>query len=147
MSCEKMVKEILPFLGGRLREERRADIEKHLEACASCQLRTDEFRAVARLLDELPVIEPSPAFDIRVRSLVAGEPVKRSWWSSLRLSPRVALAASVLLIAVLWYGFYEHPSTSPTTFQATSPTFFWRWLRISPPSSESILLVCIFGAL
>jgi hypothetical protein len=60
-------------------------------------------------LDRLPVIEPSPEFDVRVRALVAGEPVKRDWWRWLKLPPRVALAASVLFLAALWLGFYQHP--------------------------------------
>ena len=42
----------------------------HLAACPACQLRVNEFRAVSGLLDELPQIEPSPAFDARVRARV-----------------------------------------------------------------------------
>ena len=95
MSCEKMESRILSYIDGRLKESERPDVEKHLAACASCQLRVEEFRAVSGLLDELPVIEPSPAFDARVHALVAAEPVKQSWWAWLRVSPRVAFAASV----------------------------------------------------
>jgi hypothetical protein len=109
MSCEKMESRILSYLDGRLKESERLDAEKHLAACASCQLRVEEFRAVSGLLDELPVIEPSPAFDARVHALVAAEPVKQSWWSWMRVSPRVAFAASMLLLASLWLGFYQRP--------------------------------------
>jgi hypothetical protein len=109
MSCEKMESRILSYLDGRLKESERLDAEKHLAACASCQLRVEEFRAVSGLLDELPVIEPSPAFDARVHALVAAEPVKQSWWAWMRVSPRVAFAASMLLLASLWLGFYQRP--------------------------------------
>jgi len=111
MNCNRTVSEILPYIDGRLQKGRRADVEKHLMACASCQLRMREFRAVTELIDELPVIEPSGGFDIRVRACVAGEPLKQSWFLRLRLSPRVALVGSVLLVATLWFGFYEHPRT------------------------------------
>jgi anti-sigma factor RsiW len=111
MSCEKTVKDILPYIDGRLQEERRAGVEKHLKTCAACQLRTDRLRAVTRLLDELPVIEPSTAFDTRVRALLAGEPLKPSWLARLRFSPRAVFATSLLLLATLWLGFYERPST------------------------------------
>ena len=104
-----MESRILSYLDGRLKESERLDAEKHLAACASCQLRVEEFRAVSGLLDELPVIEPSPAFDARVHALVAAEPVKQSWWSWMRVSPRVAFAASMLLLASLWLGFYQRP--------------------------------------
>src|SRR5271169_4712220 len=107
MSCERMESRILSYIDGRLKESERLDVEKHLAACAPCQLRVEEFRAVSGLLDELPVIEPSPAFDARVHALVAAEPVKQSWWAWMRISPRVAFAASTLLLATLWLGFYH----------------------------------------
>jgi len=56
------------------------------------------------LLDELPVIEPSAAFDLRVHARVAAEPVKQSWWAWFAPSPRVAFAASMLLLATVWLG-------------------------------------------
>jgi anti-sigma factor RsiW len=80
------------------------EMEAHLKTCAACQLRVNEFRALSGLLDELPQIEPSGAFDARVRARVAAEPVKQSWWSVFAPSPRVAFAASMLLLATVWFG-------------------------------------------
>jgi anti-sigma factor RsiW len=105
MSCEKMASRILGYVDDRLKEGERLDVEKHLAACAPCRVRVEEFRAVSGLLDELPKIVPSPAFDARVRALVAAEPVKESWWAWLKISPRVAFAASALLAALLWLGY------------------------------------------
>ena len=105
MSCERMESRILGYVDGRLKDGERLDVEKHLAACAACQLRVNEFRAVSGLLDELPVIEPSPAFDARVHALVAAEPPKVSWWSWLKVPPRVAFAATMLLLAALWMGY------------------------------------------
>jgi anti-sigma factor RsiW len=110
MSCEKMETRILGYVDGRLKKNERLDVEKHLATCAPCRLRVHEFRAVSGLLDELPVIEPSPAFDMRVHARVAAEPVKQSWWAWLRVSARVTLAASLLLLAAVWVGFYSRPS-------------------------------------
>jgi len=107
MSCEKMASRILGYVDGRLKESERLDAEKHLAACAPCRLRVEEFRAVSGLLDELPVIEPSPEFDARVHALVAAEPVKQDWWAWLRIPPRVAVAAPALLLATLWLGYYQ----------------------------------------
>lgn len=102
MSCARMETKILPYVDGRLKEAERLDVEKHLAACAACRLRVNEFRAVSGFLDELPEIEPSTAFDVRVRARVAAEPVKQGWWAWFRPSPRVALAASMLLMATVW---------------------------------------------
>jgi len=105
-----MENKILGYVDGRLKEGERLEMEKHLEACAACRLRVNEFRAVTGLLDELPVIEPSGAFDVRVRARVAAEPVKQSWWAAFLPSPRVAFAASMLLLLSVWVGMYSTPN-------------------------------------
>ncbi len=110
MSCARMEKKILGYLDGRLKESERLEMEKHLAACAACRLRVNEFRAVSGLLEELPVIEPSAAFDLRMQARVAAEPAKQSWWAWFAPSPRVALAASMLLVATVWIGTHSGPS-------------------------------------
>jgi len=119
MSCAKTLSGILPYIDGRLQAKERAEIEKHLGTCPSCRLRMEQFCAVAVLLDQLPVIEPSLAFDARVRALAAGAVVKQGWWPLWKVSTRVALAACVLLLAALWLGFYEGPRT--VTLQWSDP--------------------------
>ena len=104
MSCGRMETRILAYVDGRLKEKERAEVEKHLVGCAACRVRVNEFRAVGDLLDELPVIEPSGAFNARVHALVAAEPRKRSWFAWLTPSPRIAFVASMLLVATVWLG-------------------------------------------
>jgi|HubBroStandDraft_1064217.scaffolds.fasta_scaffold40495_2 anti-sigma factor RsiW len=104
MSCTRMENRIMAYVDGRLKESERLEVEKHLSACAACQLRVNEFRMVTGFLDELPEIEPSAAFDVRVRARVAAEPVKQGWWAWFTPSPRVALVASLLLLATVWIG-------------------------------------------
>ena len=112
MSCERMETRILPYVDGRLKESERAEVEKHLAGCAACRLRVHEFRSVNELLGELPQIEPSTAFDIRVHARVAAEPAKRSWWRWFAPSPRVAFAASLLLLATVWIGMRQYRNGS-----------------------------------
>ena len=107
MSCSRMENKILGYVDGRLKEGERLEMEKHLSTCAPCQLRVTEFSSVHALLDELPMIEPSEAFDLRVRALVAAEPAKQSWWAGFMPSPRVAFAASMLLLGTLWIGTFS----------------------------------------
>jgi len=104
MSCSRMEKQMLPFVDGRLKVSEQREVEAHLAGCAACRVRVNEFRAVSGLLDELPQIEPSGAFDARVRARVAAEPVKQSWWTVFAPSPRAAFAASLLLLATIWIG-------------------------------------------
>ena len=109
MNCSRIEKKIMGYVDGRVKEGERLEMEKHLETCAACRVRVNEFRAVNSLLDELPMIEPSPAFDIRVHARVAAEPVKQSWWAWFTPSPRVALLASMLLLGAVWVGYEATP--------------------------------------
>jgi anti-sigma factor RsiW len=106
MGCERMESRILGYVDGRLKENDRLDLEKHLADCGPCRLRVNEFTAVSGLLSDLPLIEPSPAFDMRVHARVAAEPQpKVDRWAWLRVSPRIAFAASMLLLMALWLGY------------------------------------------
>jgi anti-sigma factor RsiW len=111
MKCARIESRIIPYVDGRLKESERLEMDKHLEACAACRLRVKEFRAVSGFLEELPVIEPSAAFDVRVRARVAAEPVKQSWWAWFAPSPRVAFAASLLLLATVWISYESKPQS------------------------------------
>jgi anti-sigma factor RsiW len=105
MSCERMEKRILAYVHGRLKETEHAEVENHLATCAACRVRASEFRSVSELLDELPAVEPTPAFDARVRARIAAEPARQSRWAWLRPSPRIALAACALLLATVWVSY------------------------------------------
>jgi anti-sigma factor RsiW len=113
MSCNRMESRILPYVDGRLKASEMNEMEAHLKTCAACELRVNEFRALSGLLDELPQIEPSGAFDARVRARVVAEPVKQSWWSVFAPSPRVAFAASMLLLATVWFGSRPNEPVAP----------------------------------
>jgi anti-sigma factor RsiW len=104
-----MESQILAYMDGRLKDSERAEAEKHFAACPACRVRADEFRSVSDLLGELPMVEPTQAFDVRVRARVAAEPVKQSWWAWLRPAPRITFAASALLLAMLWVGYRSQP--------------------------------------
>jgi anti-sigma factor RsiW len=114
MSCERMESRIIGYVDGRLKESERLEVEKHIAACAPCRLRVHEFSAVSELIGELPLIEPSPEFDTRVHALVAAEPEpKGSWWSWMHFSPRIAFAASMLLLMALWLGYRNGSPVAP----------------------------------
>jgi anti-sigma factor RsiW len=113
MSCNRMENRILPYVDGRLKAGEMKEMEAHLKTCAACELRVSEFRAVSGLLDEMPQIVPSGAFDARVRARVAAEPVKQSWWSVFAPSPRVAFAASMLVLATVWFGSRPNETLAP----------------------------------
>jgi hypothetical protein len=109
-----MESRILGYVDGRLKESERLDVEKHLAGCAPCRVRVHEFSAVSELLNDLPLIEPSAEFDTRVYARVAAEPqAKSNWWAWLHVSPRIAFAASMLLLMALWLGYRNGTPIAP----------------------------------
>ncbi len=102
MNCSRIENRILPYLDGRLADSDRREVEAHIFACEPCRVRVEEFRAVSGLLGELPMIAPSAAFDARLQARIAAEPARRGWGAWLAPSPRIAFAASLLLVLVVW---------------------------------------------
>jgi anti-sigma factor RsiW len=101
MNCRDAEKKLMAYLDGKLIGAERRDFETHLAACNGCQERVAGFQSVWGVLDELPVVTPSPAFDVQVRARVQQESEKRVWgW--LVPSPRVAFAITALLITSIW---------------------------------------------
>jgi anti-sigma factor RsiW len=102
MSCERMESRLVSYMDGRATERDRATIESHLKECSACRARVKGFQGVWSMLNELPVHEPSAAFEARLRALLAAEPVRRSFWEGLMPAPRMAFAVAMLAIFSLW---------------------------------------------
>ena len=102
MNCERMENRLIAYLDGRASPTERREVEAHLAACVACRTRAEEFRRLWDVLDEVPVEQPSPAFDARLRARLAAVPTRASVWSWLVPSPRLAFAVSLLLILSVW---------------------------------------------
>ena len=107
MNCGHMKKKLVAYLDGNLAIAERRQMETHLAICTACQERAAEFRSVWDVLDELPVLEPSAAFDNRVRERVRQEPIRTGFWSWIVPSPRMAFAVTALLIASIWLSSFQ----------------------------------------
>jgi anti-sigma factor RsiW len=102
MNCERIENQLIAYLDGKAKPAERRQVESHLAECAACRQRVDEFRLVARLLDELPVVAPSPSFDAELRARVAAEPQRASLWGWMMPSPQFAFAVTALLVCSIW---------------------------------------------
>jgi len=101
MSCENIETMLIAYLDGKARENERREVEAHLETCAACRTRAEEFRRVWSMLEEVPAVEPSLGFDARVRQRVAAEPRPRLFaWPVPQ--PRFAFAVALLLVLAVW---------------------------------------------
>ena len=55
VSCKEVVELITDYLEGRLSEERRADVEAHLELCDPCVVYIEQMRQTIDVLGHVPL--------------------------------------------------------------------------------------------
>ena len=99
--CEENSNGLIAYLEQRANPAERRDVEQHLADCAACQTRAEEFRALWKVMEEVPAIEPSFGFDARVRQRVAAEP-HRNWFAWFAPQARFALSAAMLVALTVW---------------------------------------------
>lgn len=107
MNCTQNEKKLIAYLDGKLHAGEWREVEAHLASCGSCRERAEGFRSVWDVLEELPPIMPSPGFDSLVRARVQQEASRRGFWSWIMPSPRMAFAATALLIASIWLSSFQ----------------------------------------
>jgi len=118
MNCKHFERKLIAYMDGKASEAERREVEQHISACAACHTRARDFAAVWGMMDALPAIEPSEAFDARLRARIAVEPVRRSFWAEVLPSPRFALSMSLLVLCSVWLANRAPASTPPANSEA-----------------------------
>ena len=133
MKCERMEQRLIAYLDSKASPAERREIEAHLTGCQACQEQVAEFRALWGVLDELPLVAPSPSFDAAVRARVALEPRHASLWSWLAPTPRMAFAVTALVAFSVWLTSFQ-PARQQTNVvaQVTGSEAEFRVIRDLP---------------
>jgi hypothetical protein len=97
MKCNEVC-ELMPDLAFGS-DEVAPEVRKHIESCAGCAGKLNEFRQTMAVLDEWQVPEPSPFFDVRLRARLREEVAHRSvnWLQWIR-KPALAVSLAVLMV-------------------------------------------------
>jgi anti-sigma factor RsiW len=127
-NCEDISKGLIAYLGQRANAAERRDVEEHLAGCAACRTRAEEFRALWKVMEEVPAVEPSFGFDARVRQRVAAEP-SRGWFGWFAPQARFAFSAAMLValtvfIVKLPANHPKAPAPAPAAVAASSDQDF-----------------------
>jgi hypothetical protein len=109
MTCQEFLDGFSSYLDGELESQEVLHWEQHMEQCATCARYDDVMRRGLTLVRELPEIQPSPDFQLRLnRKLweleMEGGPDQRG--PGLGTAISLAIAASLALIAwspLLWH--------------------------------------------
>ncbi|MEP6644783.1 MAG: hypothetical protein ABJA69_09800 [Acidobacteriaceae bacterium] len=100
MKCKEM-NELMPDLATGMNEP-VAEVNSHLQSCAICSGKLEEFRKTMALLDEWQAPEPSPYFDVRLRARLREEAATQpSGWLQWIRRPALAISAALLMIVGL----------------------------------------------
>jgi len=121
MKCHEVADELIAYLDRRANSAERQIIEEHLRTCAPCRTRAEQFRKVWNVLDEVPSIEPSLGFDVRLRQRVASE-LRPKWAGWFVLEPRLAFSMALLIALTVWMAKMP-PATSLETELGTKQQF------------------------
>lgn len=132
--CSEMENALVEYLDGRSKPARRHMVKDHLAGCAICRARAEEFRMVWGVLDDLPMISPSLAFDASLRARIAAEPVPHRFWDWLP-SPRLAFATAMLIAISTW--MYSISSVTPNQKTLNSQRKMTNQETASPFSAEA----------
>ncbi len=125
--CAALESKLIAYLDGRARPDERRVVEAHLAECSACKLRAEEFRALWSVMDDLPAIAPSPAFDASIRARVAAEAPRRGFWDWMP-SPRLAFAVTALVAMSIWMS--SMPRAIPNATVATQTA------QVGKPAAE-----------
>ncbi|HXW93945.1 MAG TPA: hypothetical protein VEK33_25565 [Terriglobales bacterium] len=74
------------------------ELNEHLNRCASCRGRLEEFRQTMALLDQWQAPEPSAYFDARLMARIREERAKPSGWLAWLRRPALAVSLGVLMV-------------------------------------------------
>src|SRR5260370_21873838 len=89
------------------------DVSGHLQICAGCAEKLEEFRRTMTLLDEWEAPEPSPYFDVRLQAHLREEMERaHSGWMHWFRRPALPAALTVLLGVGIGTLFTRHGSRS-----------------------------------
>jgi anti-sigma factor RsiW len=102
MKCNEIC-ELMPDLAAGL-DAVTPEVNQHLESCAGCAAKLNEFRQTMALLDEWQAPEPSPYFDVRLHARMREESARQTvgWWQWVR-KPAMAISLAVVMVVSITF--------------------------------------------
>jgi anti-sigma factor RsiW len=116
VNCERISTALVPYLDGRASAAEQSAVEAHAAVCPACRERIEEFRQLFGVLNEMPVVQPSVAFDARLRERISEEP--RPSFLQWLPAPRFAFALAMLLALSIWMGKFQPAENSAVSAQS-----------------------------
>lgn len=120
MDCKHANEHLVDYLYQELDADEADRIEGHLRQCEGCSDELASFESTRRLMQKLPLLEPSPSVTelLLKEAARAVQPEAPGFWQRLRAGMRLlvlnpAMTAAAVLVLVLGVSFYAYRQTSP----------------------------------
>jgi len=109
MTCADFEILLCDYLDGTLATEQRAEVERHIQTCASCAEMTADVRSAISLVERAAAPEPPAELLTRILHIIPGNNAagKRPWWRRRWLEPilqpryAMGMAMTVLSFSML----------------------------------------------
>lgn len=134
LDCKNIQTQLSEYVDGTLDGDTAWKINLHLASCAVCARAAEELGQTVRLLQNLPMLEPSANFEAMLASRLADKvlvPSRPRWnervadtlrgWAAPRFRPAWASGAAFALLVPLALVVSRNTSVAPVTPQ-TTPT-------------------------
>jgi hypothetical protein len=126
LDCHRIRNDLMALWDGELPEDRRVRLEEHLRRCPRCETLARELEEARRLLQRLPVEEPSANFEWKLRLRLAREARRLTspgWEVGVRgWGRRFALSAAASFLVVLAAGWFWLGGQGSGSGPAPGPT-------------------------
>jgi Putative zinc-finger len=105
MNCADFEILLCDYLDGTLSQERRNDLERHIETCALCAELTADVRSAVSLVERAAAVEPPAELLTRILHIIPGNNAagKRPWWRRRWiepiLQPRYAMGMAMTVLS------------------------------------------------
>jgi hypothetical protein len=129
MNCREWEERLALYAGGDLQPPQKAEVERHVQDCAGCQLFLSGLTDGLQVLQDAHAEELAPAHFAAVRAWVLAElgGERRPWWAKRRVYGLAVAALVLVLVFWRWPAAWKAPQ--PEVAMVPAPAV----LPVPPP--------------
>jgi len=149
MDCKKVKKELSSYLDNEINLDQKSKVKEHLKKCKACSYQLKQLRQIQSLVQKIPSQKPEPGFYERLSSRLSKKKITLKerlfgWGYIGRLSPRVAIVASIVLIlSISSLYLWRSSSISGVNIEVFQKEYIYYSNEMSSFAEESVLPVLL----
>lgn len=149
MDCKKVRKELSSYLDNEVNLDQKSKIKEHLKKCKACSYQLKQLKQIQNLVQKIPSQKPELEFYKRLSSRFSEKRISLKerlfgWGYSWRLSPRIAITASIILIlSISSLYLWRSSSISGVNIEVFQKEYLYYSNEMNSFAEESVLPVLL----